>query len=46
MEEGFKSKDKYSALREALDSLDREDGEPKRAKVKARIKRLRNQLKA
>ena len=41
-----KENDKYSVLREALDILDREDGEAKRAKVKARIKSLRSRLKA
>jgi hypothetical protein len=45
VEESFKSKDKYSVLREALDRLDREEGEAKRAKTKARIKSLRSRLR-
>lgn len=46
LEESFKSKDKYSVLREALDRLDREDDKARRVKTKARIKSLRSRLKA
>ena len=44
IEESFKSKDRYSVLREALDRVDREDN--KRKKTKVRIKSLRSRLKA
>lgn len=44
LEESFKSKDRYSVLREALDRLDEEDNKAKRAKAK--IKSLRSRLKA
>ena len=46
LEESFKSKDKYSVLREALDKLDAEDSKTKRAKTRARVKALRSKLKA
>ena len=41
----FKSKDKYSILREALDRLDREDNKGKKIKVRAQIRNLRNKLR-
>ena len=44
-ETSFKSKDKYSVLREALDRLDEEDNKGKKIKVRAQIKNLRSKLK-
>ena len=43
--ESFKSKDKYSVLREALDRLDREDNKGKKSKARAQIRNLRSKLK-
>ena len=45
LEESFKSKDKYSVLREALDRLDREDNKGKKSKVRAQVRNLRSKLK-
>ena len=45
LEENFKSKDKYSVLREALDRLDREDNRGKKSKVRAQVRNLRSKLK-
>lgn len=47
IEESFKSKDKYSVLREALDRLDREDNKDKekRIRTRAQIRNLRSRLK-
>lgn len=41
----FKSKDKYSVLREALDRLDREDSRGKKIKARTQIRNLRSKLK-
>lgn len=41
----FKSKDKYSILREALDRLDREDSRGKKSKTRVKIRALRSKLK-
>lgn len=41
----FKSKDKYSVLREALDRLDEEDYKGKKIKTRAQIRNLRSKLK-
>ena len=41
----FKSKDKYSVLREALDRLDEEDYKGKKIKTRAQIRNLRNKLR-
>ena len=45
LKESFKSKDKYSVLREALDRLDREDNKGKKIKARAQIRNLRSKLK-
>ena len=44
IEENFKSNDKYSVLREALDKLDEEDNREK-INVRAKIKNLRSKLR-
>ena len=45
LEESFRSNDKYSVLREALDRLDREDNKEKKINARAKIKNLRNKLR-
>ena len=44
LEESFKSNDRYSVLREALDKLDEEDNREK-INVRAKIKNLRSKLR-
>lgn len=45
LEESFKSKDKYSVLREALDRLDEEDSRGKKINARAQIRNLRSKLR-